>query len=93
MSLDFKTLKKRNILSESQMRCVHGGTYGTCGYISVINGISTVKCHVTLGEVNFAKSSYMASVAKSYEGCGENEFRWCCDSCIHTEYCGLPDNM
>lgn len=63
------------VLSQEEMKMTKGG--GTCGYLGKeVGGIRDVKCGISKEEALF----WFA------EGGGGS--RWCCDSCLKTEYCG-----
>jgi hypothetical protein len=78
-NMKFSELKNSsNILSSNEMKNIKGGS-GTCGYVGpVINGKRIIMCGISKEEALFW---YGDGVIGAY---------WCCDSCIHTWYCGSP---
>lgn len=75
MKKSYKELFARNILTNNKQQIVKGGKSGTCGYITVTDGLRI--------ECNISKSEALNALAEAgYEG------KWCCDSCASTFYCG-----
>ena len=80
MSLE-KFKNRENLLSAEQMKRVSGG--GTCGVMVEI-AVSNERDAGTFIHVDCGISK---ADALSFRGLG-GIYRWCCDSCYKTSYCG-----